>query len=233
LPVVGEVERGFRVEGRNQPRPLRLLRVTIRPVHRLLFSIAALQSLVLGVGAAVLWGGGQWYELWAFKDDGGGGRVVLYVGYGRFNFGMTRWPGKGEWSAGAQRPGAAGAFTPAVGYPSAATPVVRNVLGVQVFRVSGWLTTPADRVIVAARPATAVTSVNVPMAPATLILLVLPLAWLAHHLLQRRRRRPGLCPQCSYNLTGNVSGVCPECGSKVIGADQPRMNADKRGWREG
>ncbi len=27
-----------------------------------------------------------------------------------------------------------------------------------------------------------------------------------------RRRRQGLCAQCGYNLTGNVTGVCPECG---------------------
>ncbi len=27
-----------------------------------------------------------------------------------------------------------------------------------------------------------------------------------------RRRRRGLCVGCGYNLTGNVSGVCPECG---------------------
>ena len=27
-----------------------------------------------------------------------------------------------------------------------------------------------------------------------------------------RRRRKGLCIKCGYNLTGNVSGVCPECG---------------------
>ena len=26
---------------------------------------------------------------------------------------------------------------------------------------------------------------------------------------------PGHCPHCDYNLTGNVSGVCPECGEKV------------------
>ena len=30
-----------------------------------------------------------------------------------------------------------------------------------------------------------------------------------------RRRRRGLCVNCAYNLTGNVSGVCPECGSLV------------------
>jgi hypothetical protein len=27
-----------------------------------------------------------------------------------------------------------------------------------------------------------------------------------------RRRRRGLCVKCAYDLTGNVSGVCPECG---------------------
>ncbi len=28
-------------------------------------------------------------------------------------------------------------------------------------------------------------------------------------------RREGTCGVCGYNLTGNVSGVCPECGTKV------------------
>jgi hypothetical protein len=26
------------------------------------------------------------------------------------------------------------------------------------------------------------------------------------------RRQRGQCPACGYDLTGNVSGVCPECG---------------------
>jgi predicted RNA-binding Zn-ribbon protein involved in translation (DUF1610 family) len=30
-----------------------------------------------------------------------------------------------------------------------------------------------------------------------------------------RRRRKGRCSQCGYDLTGNVSGRCPECGSTV------------------
>jgi hypothetical protein len=29
------------------------------------------------------------------------------------------------------------------------------------------------------------------------------------------RRRKGLCLKCGYNLTGNVTGVCPECGEKT------------------
>ena len=28
-----------------------------------------------------------------------------------------------------------------------------------------------------------------------------------------RTPKPGRCPTCSYNLTGNTSGVCPECGA--------------------
>jgi hypothetical protein len=30
-----------------------------------------------------------------------------------------------------------------------------------------------------------------------------------------RPGRPGVCARCSYDLTGNVSGVCPECGAEV------------------
>jgi hypothetical protein len=30
-----------------------------------------------------------------------------------------------------------------------------------------------------------------------------------------RRAANGLCIQCAYNLTGNTSGVCPECGTRI------------------
>jgi hypothetical protein len=30
-----------------------------------------------------------------------------------------------------------------------------------------------------------------------------------------RARLPGHCRKCDYDLTGNESGVCPECGEKV------------------
>jgi hypothetical protein len=33
--------------------------------------------------------------------------------------------------------------------------------------------------------------------------------------LDRRRIPPGHCHKCGYNLTGNVSGRCPECGEPV------------------
>ncbi len=31
----------------------------------------------------------------------------------------------------------------------------------------------------------------------------------------RKPRLPNHCPKCGYNLTGNTSGVCPECGTPV------------------
>jgi hypothetical protein len=31
----------------------------------------------------------------------------------------------------------------------------------------------------------------------------------------RGRLRSGHCPSCNYNLTGNTSGICPECGTPI------------------
>jgi len=52
----------------------------------------------------------------------------------------------------------------------------------------------------------------------SLWVLTVPLlgVWLAYAcagpLRRRRRRRRGLCAVCGYDLTGNESGICPECG---------------------
>jgi hypothetical protein len=36
----------------------------------------------------------------------------------------------------------------------------------------------------------------------------------------RARAAKNLCPRCGYDLTGNVSGVCPECGTERKGAGE-------------
>lgn len=36
-------------------------------------------------------------------------------------------------------------------------------------------------------------------------------------LMRWRLRKAGMCVNCSYDLTGNVSGICPECGKKIDG----------------
>jgi len=41
------------------------------------------------------------------------------------------------------------------------------------------------------------------------------------------RRRSGLCQRCGYDLKGNVTGVCPECGRPVganLGKENPPEN---------
>jgi hypothetical protein len=37
-------------------------------------------------------------------------------------------------------------------------------------------------------------------------------SWREHH---RRIRKQNRCAVCAYDLTGNTSGVCPECGTRV------------------
>jgi hypothetical protein len=45
------------------------------------------------------------------------------------------------------------------------------------------------------------------------VLLLMLALWLDRHGIP-----PGHCP-CGYNLTGNISGVCPECGTAVAGKE--------------
>ena len=45
------------------------------------------------------------------------------------------------------------------------------------------------------------------------LLFALPTALLWY--LDRRRYPAGRCQRCGYDLTGNVSGRCPECGTPI------------------
>ena len=39
--------------------------------------------------------------------------------------------------------------------------------------------------------------------------------------LHRQGHPPRHCQKCGYNLTGNVSGICPECGTPIEGEGSP------------
>jgi hypothetical protein len=51
-----------------------------------------------------------------------------------------------------------------------------------------------------------------------LIVLAAPTSWAWH----ADRRRPGACPRCRYELTGNTTGVCPECGAQQVSQRRTR-----------
>jgi hypothetical protein len=51
----------------------------------------------------------------------------------------------------------------------------------------------------------------IPMWAIVVATAFLPLIWV----ISRHRRKVGGCPTCHYDLTGNTSGVCPECGTGI------------------
>jgi hypothetical protein len=56
-------------------------------------------------------------------------------------------------------------------------------------------------------------SFGVPFWCAGLAFAVAPAARLGRRMRARSRAAAGRCPACGYDLTANVSGVCPECGA--------------------
>jgi len=42
------------------------------------------------------------------------------------------------------------------------------------------------------------------------------IAFIRGPLRRYRRRRKGLCVKCGYNLTGNTTGICSECGAETL-----------------
>jgi hypothetical protein len=50
------------------------------------------------------------------------------------------------------------------------------------------------------------------------VTLILPTSWVGIASVRRLRKKPpNQCIKCGYNLTGNISGICPECGTAMAG----------------
>ncbi len=49
----------------------------------------------------------------------------------------------------------------------------------------------------------------------------------------KRRVQRGFCITCGYDLTGNTSGICPECGTTLSAIPNPPGGPEVRGWPAG
>ncbi len=59
--------------------------------------------------------------------------------------------------------------------------------------------------------------IDTPLLPWAMIFSIWPSLWLIRYPARRKksRMRRGLCLKCGYNLAGNTTGVCPECGTQT------------------
>ena len=82
------------------------------------------------------------------------------------------------------------------------------------------------------RPMVVLTDLTIPLWMLCPLTAILPAVWLRRYRRDRRLRTDGMphCTQCDYNLTGNVRGICPECGTPIVAqAREEEINRELRG----
>lgn len=161
-------------------------------MRRKLFNFAAAVSLVMFLVTAVLWVRSYWVS-YAF---GGSVPALIYSGSasrGRISVSLASQRGSGFafYHSSSGSPWEIAAYGP---------------LGRLGFFVDDRTGAAGNARIAIVFPA---------WVPLTLS-LVLPVVWGV----RRRKAMKGACRACGYDLTGNTSGVCPECATPVAGIAQ-------------
>ena len=142
------------------------------------------------------WRWGNW-QLWS-RDAG-----VFYRSdrwdVGNPHFADQRSEKPGQWSDKVQPLGTSG---PAMGYPTNLRPFWN---GMVMFPNVGWAKVRSRHYL----------GVYLPYWCLLLLTIPLPAMWLIRFRRARIRLHRSLCLACGYNLKGNTSGVCPECGGAI------------------
>ena len=165
-------------------------------MRRRLFNFTGVVSLVLCVGAVALWArsfktmdilrlrtASRWFVVWTYRGS----------------LAVDRWD-RSEWDP----PAPWHETCPALEFDLA----WRLYVSATRYEFAGFrIVGRSDPSILSGR------TVIAPLPALALALIVMPL-WRGFSFARRATRpRAGVCRTCGYNLTGNESGVCPECGA--------------------
>jgi hypothetical protein len=184
-----------------------------RGVRRKVFSVFAALSLLLFAVTVVFWVRSYWVRDAVCRTDG---RVWVVYGWSEGGGVVMGWSRGGPyianiialgWGIG---PGGGWAYTTGArrySYRDVGAPLDHSLdkryggFGVLGGAMSGAI----ERMVL------------IPYWVPSLLFSIFPVCWVIRTHRRRRQVRLGVCRTCSYNLTGNTSGVCPECGTPLSG----------------
>jgi hypothetical protein len=204
-------------------------------VRRRLFDLVAILSLLLGVAVAAVWAcshlafapfGQYWETEWLDRPPGSIGFVSVYRRRGWLAKDGSVHLFRDDRVAGPAPTGESRHVRRSGIDPAPARQLEPTTLGfARVYRVRGYADPPGT-----GRMVTDTTSQwSVPLPLISLLLLTPAVVALAGRIRRRTRHAKGLCARCGYDLRGNVSGVCPECGA----AASPVRNQESRSGAAG
>jgi len=189
-------------------------------MRRHVLTAAAMGSVVLFGVTVVVWVRSGWVETYAWAGAPGPGSAVVVVERGEvLVITCGGWPRGSAWQVKSEGISSASSYSPGI------APDVRNVSGnwsfdvpgVEVLSQRGWLILPrAAGTVSTSMPTAQVTLTRVGLWGPVVLFGILPLVWGVVRLRARLKRKAGCCARCGYDLTGNTSGVCPECGAKLL-----------------
>jgi hypothetical protein len=152
--------------------------------------VALFVLTALAWGVSLLSWSDLWVRTWGVQLSNGQIRLVRFEYNGAPQY-IAKW----------QRPNYGWEFY----WGSWRAPTLRDRLGLTLPRIFRWMSRSEQQGSVGGR------GVALPLwLP---LLISAPAAFLWYR--DRRRPPPGHCQRCGYDLTGNVSGRCSECGEKV------------------
>jgi hypothetical protein len=167
-------------------------------------------SLLFSISTSILWIRSHWMQDYAILGLNSSDTIFIFSKGGSLSFtGTGHLLGtRGERVLGT---GSFEASEASIGVSTLLPPVIR-LPGLAINRIDGWLNLP-DSPSFPLRPIQFLQVYSVHWAWLTFPSAVFPFLYIAIRIRRRRRSPFACCTTCSYNLTGNTSGVCPECGT--------------------